>query len=53
MKERGGVELEFETMEDRRRSREGFGARPEVHEATRKMREIIETGGVHEMWRVH
>jgi hypothetical protein len=47
------VELEFETMEDRRKSWEHWGAQPEFRDATQRMREMIESGGVHQIWRLH
>jgi hypothetical protein len=47
------LELEFESMEDRRKTWEAWTAQPEVNEAGRKMRELIESGGVHEIWRLH
>ena len=47
------VELEFETMEDRRKSWEQVVARPDFGEVTQKMRELIRSGGVHEIWRLH
>ena len=47
------VEFEFESMEHRRASWAMWTQRQEAQEATRRMRELIRTGGVHEVWRVH
>ena len=47
------MELEFESMEHRRTSWIEWFKHPEAHEATRKMRELIRSGGVHEVWRLH
>ena len=47
------LELEFESMEDRRVSWKKWSSNPKVHEATRSMQALIQSGGVHEMWRLH
>ena len=47
------VEFEFETMEDRDKGWQDAMARPEVREATQKMRPLMQSGGVHEIWRLY
>jgi hypothetical protein len=47
------IELEFESMEHRRACWGKWFKQPEAHEATARMRALIRSGGVHQVWRLH
>jgi len=47
------IELEFASMEERHACWNEWFQHPEAHESTARMRELIRSGGVHQIWRLH
>ena len=47
------VEAEHETIEDREKFWADWGTQPKADETVMRFRELMETGGVHELLRVH